>query len=145
MEFKTIVYIIVGVLWLLSRFFQKDKQGQESVGPRKTPTPSSQDFPETVRRTVSKPFAQRRPVVDKRRPVSLEEQYLNAPAVSLESPLSSVITPPALQEISGTPGNEESTSSASLARQIADEIKNGQIDWRRSVIISELINRKITF
>jgi hypothetical protein len=139
MEFKTIVYIIIGVFWLLSRFFQKAKLERES-GPSE-PLPERNVSPE--RSMPPRQPMKRGSLPDKKKASSGRESSpaaisLENPAVHSNSPLVKRATPPPA-------GSGENAVIGSDAERISDEIRNGQFDWRRAVIISELINRKSGF
>jgi len=137
MEFKTIVYIIIGVFWLLSRFFQKVKQEREpGQVDTTTPEPSAPSrrgaIPRQVMKRDSLSGKKNVPRQPDRLPsaVSLEAAGARQNSSSMVSPIPSPSEP------------VDISTNSSDAQRISDEIRNGQVDWRRAMIISELINKK---
>ncbi|MFM1745066.1 MAG: hypothetical protein RLZZ630_1003 [Bacteroidota bacterium] len=139
MEFKTIVYIIIGVFWLLSRFFQKVKlereSGQSEPLPERNVSPERSMPPMQPKKRGSQSDKKKAPSGRESLPADIS---LENPAVHFNSPLVQRPTlPPS--------GSGENAVIGSDAERISDEIRNGQFDWSRAVIISELINRKSGF
>lgn len=143
MEIKTILYIIVGVIWLLSRFFQKQRQDQAQDADRtgETSFPSEGNSPQSeAGRVQNRQLPARKPTTIKRN-TRTSPDFLPS-AISLETPLAKPIQRGAISPT--VADSEEATGSTipSEAERIADEIRNGRMDWKRAVIISELIDKR---
>jgi hypothetical protein len=147
MEFKTIVYIIAGVIWLLSRFLQKEKPEQRPKQvrvpgkPEEAPWSSTEPTPQPVRSVQPRKMPERKPLIIKRE-VKTAKAFLPE-AISLETQSVQPLTGLPVPRLEIPVDQPDLVLTQSEAGRIADEIKNGPFDWRRAVIISELINRKV--
>jgi hypothetical protein len=135
MEVKVLVYILVGVLWLFSKLLKMKKPVQEAA-PRTADTNSGK-----IESPGSSPVRTRRFSTEKSRarlPVSLENEKGLERLSGLESP------EPYAHSIATDSGLAPDLSAAPFdAAGIADEIRNGDIDWKRAVVINELLFKKV--
>jgi hypothetical protein len=147
MEFKTIVYIVVGLIWVFSKMLNT-KQNKKSLPPYQ---PATEVPPEIIKpektmteggrrknfsgRTTHSP---RKPV---NRAVSLESdvglestvvKYRSYEKIETEAGLQFMGEVQVLQDSDGQ-------ENESYGAEIANEIKYGKMDWKRAVVINELL------
>lgn len=147
MEFKVIVYIVVGLIWVFSKILNAkgNKKPSSPYQPATAPPPYQEGPSETIpERRLKKRFpvrttANRRTVVNS--PVSLESaiglestevKYRSAEKIETETGLHFMNE---VQELNDPDGKEKE----SYGSEIANEIKNGTMDWKRAVVINELL------
>lgn len=145
MEFKTLVYIIVGLAWLLSKLLQNQRS------PMKMPMPSSDQRSENipVPGPVARPAARkvsRTPLI---RPSAEKSKTSHRPDYDLPEAYSYEIAGAKQFDagmINDTAENNSvaGTAEPSRAARIAEEVSNGTIDLKKTFLINELINRKYT-
>lgn len=139
MELKTLVYIIVGIIWLLSKLVSGDEKRQKAPPMRKSPVP--QPSPVRPARTERK-----KPTRPERLPynkaVSLEDKFFTTSPKNVDLQagvvMANVVEIPDSYSITDSDLGEYTYSGSVLA----EEIRNGNINWKRELIISELIQRK---
>jgi hypothetical protein len=139
MEFKTLVYIIIGAIWMLSKWFNS-RQAQSNSSPglppilpvpepsRSAPTKSVSD--KSSRKLFEKRSSMPRRVSDKPQPAVFDYEVSRS-------------VHPVLSEDPKAPLSAEPVD-ASLASTIGQEVSNGTIDLKKAFIVNELINRKYT-
>lgn len=143
MEFKTIVYIVAGAIWLLSRFLQKREPEENQGKGAGLPAPSGESSPQPVRQGHSRKVPPR-PTMTAQRQSRTSREFLPS-SVSLEVPASTPASHVmAVPQVSAQEPAQGSVSPSD-AELISDEIRNGRIDWRRSLIISELLGKRNGF
>ncbi len=135
MEVKVLVYILVGVLWLFSKLLKMKKPEQEAA-PR-----TAEKRLDGNERPGKLPVKTRRFSTEKskaRMPVSLESERGLERLSGLESP------EPYASISASDPGLAADMPAAPFdAAGIAEEIRNGDIDWKRAVVINELLFKKV--
>lgn len=144
MEFKVVVYILLGIIWLFSKMLNtKDKRVKPMPGQPRVEKPEM-PVPVPVVGKKMQPRATKRVPAPVNQPVSLESQSgLEAAAVNrLKRQTMTNRTPaPVLMEVQQLEEDEWQANGSSGA-QIAAEIKNGTMDWKRAVVINELLTRR---
>lgn len=148
MELKVLVYIVIGIIWLFSKLLNTKEQKKKTpvltqpqpvpvpVAPPVRAAPVKKKLP--VRATKAAPA----PV---NRSVSLESQTgLEAAAVDRlnRNVLTNRNPDTVLGEVQRIE-EDEWQANGSYGSQIASEIKNGTIDWKRAVVINELLRQRV--
>lgn len=145
MEFKVVAYIIIGIIWLFSKMLNtKEKKAPlpSPLPPVPVPVPvAGKPMP----RKKLQPRATKKESAAVIQPVSLESKVgLEAAA---ESRLrGSVLTnrdPETVIKGVVQLEDDEWQDNGSFGSQIASEIKNGTIDWKRAVVINELLRPRV--
>lgn len=145
MELKTLFYILIAIIWFFSKALNtKGKKVQQAPV---TPPPQRpvQPAPAKPERKKMQPRATKRPPILVNQPVSLESQSgLEAAAVNrLKVKEGQSRHPePVLIEVQRLE-DDEWQENGSIGSQIASEIKNGTIDWKRAVVINELLSHRV--
>lgn len=141
MEFKVLVYIIIGIAWLFSKLLiAKEKKGK-----------GGNVFPESWTKPFEDQMEPVKPEVRERVKIKHLERPGNSPIKgrerinipeggfkkreNLKSDDIVVSEVQILDEI-----NERDTNA--FAQELSYEIKNGQFDWKRAVVINELIKHQ---
>jgi hypothetical protein len=141
MEFKVIVYIIIGIAWVFSKMLSaKGKQGKEEpVFPESWPKPFEGQL-EPVKPVVR----ERVKIKHVEKPGNLAIKGLEninvpeggyAKKDNLKSDEIVVSKVQILDEI-----NERDANI--FAQELSYEIRNGQFDWKRAVVINELLKQQ---
>jgi hypothetical protein len=144
MEFKVLVYIIIGIAWLLSKLLSaKGKQGKGGNVFPESWTKPFEDQLEPVKplaRERTKIKHQEKPVKATISP-NMVFETVNIPESGSQRKLSHnsdnivVSQVQILEEI-----KEKETNN--FAQELSYEIKNGQFDWKRAMVINELIKHQ---
>ena len=144
MEFKVLVYIVIGIIWLSSKLLSaKGKQKEE-----KSILPESWTKPfESQLETVITDTRERKKIKHQEKSKNLkssvisESEKINFPEGglkrnnSIENDEILVSQVQILDEIDESGANE-------MAHQLSYEIRNGKIDWKRAVVINELLKHQ---
>ncbi len=144
MEFKVLVYIVIGIIWLFSKLLSaKGKQKEE-----KSILPESWTKPfESQLETVITDTRERKKIKHQEKSKNLkssvisESEKINFPEGglkrnnSIENDEILVSQVQILDEIDESGANE-------MAHQLSYEIRNGKIDWKRAVVINELLKHQ---
>lgn len=144
MEFKVLVYIVIGIIWLFSKLLSaKGKQKEE-----KSILPESWTKPfESQLETVITDTRERKKIKHQEKSKNLkssvisESEKINFPEGglkrnnSIENDEILVSQVQILDEIDESGENE-------MAHQLSYEIRNGKIDWKRAVVINELLKHQ---
>lgn len=145
MEFKALFYILIAVIWFFSKVLNaKGKKVKKALPmpPPANPLPPAPVKP--VRKKVEV-RATKRPTMVVNQPVSLESQSgLEAAAVNrLNTKVrESRLPEPVLMEVQMLE-DDGWQENGSFGVQLASEIKNGTIDWKRAVVINELLSPRV--
>lgn len=147
MEFKVIVYIIVGLIWVFSKLLNA-KQNKKPLPPYQPAESSGAPVEQSMETVPERKFKRNFPdrTTNPRRstvitPVSLESviglesatvKYKSAEKIETETGLQFNSE---VQVLEDSDGQENESQGAKIAR----EFKNGAIDWRRAVVINELL------
>lgn len=147
MELKTLFYIAIGIIWLISKFLEANKNAAKAdkrpsgpivVPAKKIPQPSKVIKKQPVSRI---PKEQNQPVVV---PGSVEKVEKADKVVNYENyflkrkPLFSEET--VMQGVQILDHGEDHRNS--IGSEIADEIRSGTFDWKRAVVINELLKQQ---
>ncbi len=144
MEFKVLVYIVIVIIWLFSKLLSaKGKQKEE-----KSILPESWTKPfESQLETVITDTRERKKIKHQEKSKNLkssvisESEKINFPEGglkrnnSIENDEILVSQVQILDEIDESGANE-------MAHQLSYEIRNGKIDWKRAVVINELLKHQ---
>ncbi len=144
MEFKVLVYIVIGIIWLFSKLLSaKGKQKEE-----KSILPESWTKPfESQLETVITDTRERKKIKHQEKSKNLKSsvisgsEKINFPEGglkrnnSIENDEILVSQVQILDEIDESGANE-------MAHQLSYEIRNGKIDWKRAVVINELLKHQ---
>ena len=144
MEFKVLVYIVIGIIWLFSKLLSaKGKQKEE-----KSILPESWTKPFEIQlETVITDTRERKKIKHQEKSKNLkssvisESEKINFPEGglkrnnSIENDEILVSQVQILDEIDESGANE-------MAHQLSYEIRNGKIDWKRAVVINELLKHQ---
>ena len=144
MEFKVLVYIVIGIIWLFSKLLSaKGKQKEE-----KSILPESWTKPfESQLETVITDTRERKKIKHQEKSKNLkssvisESEKINFPEGglkrnnSIENDEILVSQVQILDEIDESGANE-------MAHQLSYEIRPGKIDWKRAVVINELLKHQ---
>lgn len=144
MEFKVLIYIVIGIIWLFSKLLSaKGKQKEEKSVLPESWTKPFEDQIETI-----KPEARERKkikhqekgknlrssvITDSKRSNNIEGGLKGK--ISLEKDEIVVPQVQILEEIDESGVNE-------MAHELSYEIRNGKIDWKRAVVINELLKHQ---
>lgn len=150
MEFKVIVYIVVGLFWLISKFLNARESRKKNMPSPPIPAPSPEAAPARQGSNTRVPLkkipvqATKSPRTAVIPPVSLESEIgLESVTVREESAerIGAEIGFGSLQQVQEL---DDATIQAitSPGAEIAAEVKNGTIDWRRALVINALITPK---
>lgn len=147
MEFKVIVYIVVGLIWVFSKLLNS-KQNKKPLPPYQPTERPEPPVEATVEQVPESRFRKKIPVrtTNSRRPtvitpVSLESveglestdiKYKSAEKIETETGLQFLSE---IQVLQDSDGQENESQGAKIAK----EFKNGTMDWRRAVVINELL------
>ncbi|MBP7244798.1 MAG: hypothetical protein KBA99_05760 [Bacteroidia bacterium] len=144
MEFKVLIYIVIGIIWLFSKLLSakgKQKEGK-SVLPESWTKPF-EDQIETIKTEVrerkkikhqEKGKNVRSSVITNSEKTNNIEGGLKAKN-NLEKDEIMVSQVQILEEIDESGVNE-------MAHELSYEIRNGKIDWKRAVVINELLKHQ---
>ncbi len=144
MEFKVLIYIVIGIIWLFSKLLSakgKQKEGK-SVLPESWTKPF-EDQIETIKTEVrerkkikhqEKGKNVRSSVITNSEKTNNIEGGLKAKN-NLEKDEIMVSQVQILEEIDESGVNE-------MAHELSYEIRNGRIDWKRAVVINELLKHQ---
>ncbi len=144
MEFKVLIYIVIGIIWLFSKLLTaKGKQKEEkSILPESWTKPFERQL-----ETVITDTRERKKIKHQEKPkksntaLKTESEKINIPEGglkrknSIENDGIMVSQVQILEEIDGSGANE-------MAHQLSYEIRNGIIDWKRAVVINELLKHQ---
>ena len=144
MEFKVLIYIVIGIIWLFSKLLSaKGKQKEEkSLFPESWTKPFERQL-----ETVITDTRERKKIKHQEKPKKLsnssktESEKINIPEGgfkrnnSIENDGILVSQVQILEEIDEIGANE-------MAQGLSYEIRNGKIDWKRAVVINELLKHQ---
>ncbi|MCE2845516.1 MAG: hypothetical protein LW707_00635 [Sphingobacteriales bacterium] len=143
MEFKTLVYIIVGLAWLLSKLLHKQQSPIKSPIPSSDMRPVDVPAPTAVSRSLKRPAP--RPTLIKttqkksgsfiRPNQELPDAYAYELAESKPLDAGIISDPVENNSVAGT-------VEPSRAALIGEEVSNGTIDLKKAFLINELMSRK---
>jgi hypothetical protein len=139
MEFKTLVYIIIGAIWMLSKWFNS-RQVQPPSG---SEMPTDLPVPVPPRPSPGKlvPDKAMRRIPEKK--VQVTKTVSKRPQIAAFSYEADQFVLPVQAEVADDPVNKTAVES-SLAYTIGQEVSNGTMDFKKAFIVNELINRKYT-
>jgi hypothetical protein len=144
MEVKVLVYVIAGVIWLISKVLSANNK-RKAASPMPTPTPVQVPVPPVVRKKkleVRATKAVPKVVID---PVSLEStvglENLTGQRKRVETTTETGLSGLFSGEMK-TQADDGGQENVTIAGQISEEIRHGSFDWRRAVVINELLQRK---
>lgn len=145
MEFKTLVYVIVGLVWLLSKLLQNQRSPMKLPLPNPDQRPDDFPVPGPVPRPTTRQAT--RPALIK--PVTKKSGSFNRPSHALPEAYSYEIAGSAQFDAGMIDDPAENNSVAgtaepTVAARIAEEVSNGTIDLKKTFLINELLNRKYT-
>lgn len=143
MEIKVILYIVVGLFWVFSKFLNARQNKQRELIPTpdfspEVPRPAVKKRVPLKKITVQATKAPRTAVIP---PVSLESEIgLESVTVRAES-AERIAAETGFGSLQQVQELDDATIQAitSPGAEIAAEVKNGTIDWRRALVIKELI------
>jgi len=143
MELKVIFYVLLALGWLVSKALTARQKSGSSGAPETEQAPASSRNPGS--RELSKELRERR--VQRHTPGKVRsdfpERVIRSQRADMAMQPSGFIEEAGYVQIENSPGDTIVPTSASQdSESIADEIRKGQIDWRRQVIISELLTKK---
>ena len=144
MEFKVLIYIVIGIIWLFSKLLSaKGKQKEEkSILPESWTKPFERQL-----ETVITDTRERKKIKHQEKPKKLNtslktvSEKINIPEgglkrkSSIENDGILVSQVQILEEIDESGANE-------MAHQLSYEIRNGKIDWKRAMVINELLKHQ---
>ena len=144
MEFKVLIYIVIGIIWLFSKLLSaKGKQKEEkSLFPESWTKPFERQL-----ETVITDTRERKKIKHQEKPKKLsnssktESEKINIlegglkRKNSIENDGILVSQVQILEEIDEIGANE-------MAQGLSYEIRNGKIDWKRAVVINELLKHQ---
>ena len=144
MEFKVFIYIVIGIIWLFSKLLSaKGKQKDEkSIFPESWTKPFERQL-----ETVITDTRERKRIKHQENPKKInssskiELEKIKIPEGGLKRKSSNendgimVSQVQILEEIDDSGANE-------MAHQLNYEIRNGKIDWKRAVVINELLKHQ---
>lgn len=144
MEFKVLIYIVIGIIWLFSKLLSaKGKQKEEkSLFPESWTKPFERQL-----ETVITDTRERKKIKHQENPKKLsnssktESERINIlegglkRKNSIENDGILVSQVQILEEIDEIGANE-------MAQGLSYEIRNGKIDWKRAVVINELLKHQ---
>lgn len=144
MEFKVLVYIVIGLIWMFSKLLSA--KGKQEKGGSVIPESWTKPFEDQLEpvkpiiRERVKIRHQEKPTDSKNLP-KLESENINIPEVRYNSKVSiksdeiAVSQVQILDEI-----NEKETNY--FAQELSYEIKSGRLDWKRAMVINELLKHQ---
>jgi hypothetical protein len=147
MEFKMIVYIVVGLIWVFSKMLnasQKKKplppyQPANEVPPENLKPEKTITVDIAVKKLSDRTTNLRRTPVSRSRSLesvvgleSTEVKYKSYEKIETETVLQFMGEVQVLQD-------SDVQVDESYGAEIANEIKNGKMDWKRAVVINELL------
>lgn len=145
MEFKVLIYIVIGIIWLFSKLLnakgkEKDKG---SVFPESWTKPF-EDQMEKVPKQVTTPIKIKK--VTSGDGASISNRVSAPPFVRQEQRTNTVASFQTenrniLSEVQIIDEMDEKEVN-DFARQLNYEIRNGQFDWKRAVVINELMSHQ---
>jgi len=143
MELKVVFYVLLALGWLVSKALAA-RQKSDPSAPEKVPAPKSSrpagsgELPRELRERSGR----RDPLSNKRSPDIPNRTMVSQRAEKAEDSTvffleGGQILDDNIPEVVTEPG-----SVSRFSENLADEIRSGNIDWRRQVIISELLTKK---
>lgn len=144
MEFKVLIYIIIGIIWLFSKLLSaKGKQKEEkSILPESWTKPFERQLETVITDTRErKKIKHQEKSKNLKSSVISESEKINFPEGglkrknSIENDGIMVSKVQILDEIDEIGANE-------MAQGLSYEIRNGKIDWKRAVVINELLKHQ---
>lgn len=144
MEFKVLIYIVIGIIWLFSKLLSaKGKQKEEkSLFPESWTKPFERQL-----ETVITDTRERKKIKHQEKSKNLKSSVISASEKknfpeggfkrnnSIENDGILVSQVQILEEIDEIGANE-------MAQGLSYEIRNGKIDWKRAVVINELLKHQ---
>ncbi|MFN0187360.1 MAG: hypothetical protein ACKVQV_01525 [Bacteroidia bacterium] len=144
MEFKVLIYIVIGIIWLFSKLLSaKGKQKEEkSILPESWTKPFERQL-----ETVITDTRERKKIKHQEKPKKLNTSLKTVSEKinitegglkrknSIENDGIMVSQVQILEEIDDSGANE-------MANQLSYEIRNGKIDWKRAMVINELLKHQ---
>lgn len=151
MEFKTILYLTAAIVWWLYGSYRNYKK-QEQKKAERIPVPEQIPVPKVVKRQtteikkvvqpVAKSIKQLKPVVAKpntfQQPVTLESIKSDIPQSSLQSNID-VFDAAVFQTDDTMPQTSTINLQSEKQPELAEEIRSGNIDWRKAIVLGELV------
>jgi|GEM_PF-2190328 len=145
MEFKVLIYIVIGLVWLFSRIISAKAKGKEggSVLPESWTKPFEgqieEMFPGEIRKAIKRKEARNTKPVTSKLNVGLERIGIPEGGFKRKSHLEMdeivISQVQILDDMSENGANN-------IALELNYEIKNGTFDWKRAVVINELMSHQ---
>ncbi len=148
MEIKTLFYVAIGIIWLLSKFLEANKKSRETNKRVEGPVIV---VPQENQRPVQRPVVNlprqkqvRQPKMTRNMPQSIKKGEEEGKVVNYENyfskrkPLFTEET--VMQELQILEHNEDHPNS--IGSDISKEIRSGTFNWKRAVVINELLKHQ---
>ena len=148
MEIKTLFYVAIGIIWLLSKFLEANRKSKETN--KRTEGPVIV-IPHENQRPVQRPVVDlprqkqvRQPKMSRNVPQSVKKSEEGGKVVNYENYFSKrkqlFSEETVMQEVQILDHHEEHRNS--IGSDISEEIRNGTFNWKRAVVINELLKHQ---
>ena len=147
MEIKTLFYVAIGIIWLLSKFLEANKKSRETNKRAEGPVIVPNENRGPVQRPVVNLPRQkqvRQPNMSRNVPQSIKKSEGDGKVVNYENYFSKrkqlFSEETVMQEVQILDHHEEHRNS--IGSDISEEIRNGTFNWKRAVVINELLKHQ---
>ncbi|MBP6513391.1 MAG: hypothetical protein KA347_12050 [Bacteroidia bacterium] len=144
MEFKVLIYIVIGIIWLFSKLLSA--KGKQKEGKSVLPESWTKPFEDQIE-TIKTEVRERKKIKHQEKEKNVRSSVItNSEKTNniggglktknnLEKDEIMVSQVQILEEIDESGVNE-------MAHELSYEIRNGKIDWKRAVVINELLKHQ---
>ncbi|MBK7681968.1 MAG: hypothetical protein IPJ26_05650 [Bacteroidetes bacterium] len=144
MEFKVLIYIVIGIIWLFSKLLSA--KGKQKEGKSVLPESWTKPFEDQIE-TIETEVRERKKIKHQEKGKNVRSSVItNSEKTNniegglkaknnLEKDEIMVSQVQILEEIDESGVNE-------MAHELSYEIRNGKIDWKRAVVINELLKHQ---
>lgn len=144
MEFKVLIYIVIGIIWLFSKLLSaKGKQKEEKSVLPESWTKPFEDQIETIKTEVR----ERKKIIHQEKGKNLRSSVItdlektNNIEGGLKGKISHKKDEIAVSQVQILDEIDESGVNE-MAHELSYEIRNGKIDWKRAMVINELLKHQ---
>lgn len=144
MNIKLLFYLAIGLIWLISKILEAKNKPVKAVKPAKEVVVLPDPKPTVPQRKLPVKIPKRQPQTYLSRSKSLEKIENDQKVVSYEKKTfqqaAIIAEAPVMQEVQILNGNNDLENS--FAKSLSEEIRSGNFDWKRAVVINELLKQQ---